>query len=170
MSSTGSCRVMRRPPTSFLAFGTRDGSRGTRSKKPVKSDTSTPADARSNRRRSSRREQRSRRCGTRPSGFGSIPTPSCATRCATRRTRGRRSSRAVPGTRSGNTDTAIRRSPSRKTSASATASLRSRRSAGCQSAAAAAIRIRPAGQGGNPPHRTPVGGGRVLRSPGTATE
>ena len=28
----------------------------------------------------------------------------------------------------------------------------------------------PAGQGGNPPHRTPVGGGRVLRSPGTATE
>ena len=29
---------------------------------------------------------------------------------------------------------------------------------------------RPAGQGGNPPHRTPVGGGRVLRSPGTATE
>ena len=45
-----------------------------------------------------------------------------------------------------NTATAIRRSPSRKSSASATESLRSRRSAGCRSAAAAAIRIRPAGR------------------------
>ena len=170
MSSTGSCRVMLRPPTSFWAFGTHAGSRGTRSKKRVKSSTRTPADAGSNRRRSSRSEQRSRRCGTRPIGFGSIPTPSCATRCAIRRTRGRRSSRAVPDTRSGNTATAIRRSPSRKSSASATESLRSRRSAGCRSAAAAVIRIRPAGQGGNPPHRTPVGGGRVLRSSGAATE
>ena len=72
-------------------------------KEARKSSSRTPADAGSNRRRSSRSEKRSRRCGTRPIGFGSIPTPSCATRCATRRTRGRRSSRAVPDTRSGNT-------------------------------------------------------------------
>ncbi len=61
-------------------FGTRAGLHGTRSKKRVKSNTSTSADARSNRRRSLRSGEPSRSCGTATTGCGNIPIPLFGTR------------------------------------------------------------------------------------------
>ena len=171
MSSTGSCRVMLRPPTSFWAFGTHAGLRGTRSRKRV-----NPVRARLRTQDRIADVLHARNSVQDVVGPDRVASEASLNHLALHA--------ALPGGRV----EGVLRGPCRIPEVE-TPIQRSvvhhpgkhphprRKACGPEGGLAVdppprrqPVSGRPAGQGGDPPLRAPLGGGRMLRSSGAATE